>query len=197
MAVSADELEQRAERAVRRGELLLALELFESLLADNPEDERVRQRMKPVRALLQRSELVNRGRAEPDAPEQAPSEALSDAEHGEIHASAGRFEEATRWYEKAVEKNPSNELLRERLEELRGLAPPGARADLDAAEKLEAAPSAPRPLPRPQLGRSARAAEASFAPLDERPKAREPLPRDPIEMLKTLLVRIRSARRQP
>jgi len=39
------ELEQRAERAVRRGELLLALELFESLLADNPEDERVRQRM--------------------------------------------------------------------------------------------------------------------------------------------------------
>ena len=67
MAFSADELEQRAERAVRRGELLLALELFESLLADNPEDERVRQRMESVRALLQPSELVNRRRAEPDA----------------------------------------------------------------------------------------------------------------------------------
>ncbi|TMA18298.1 MAG: tetratricopeptide repeat protein, partial [Deltaproteobacteria bacterium] len=178
MAFSADELEQRAERAVRRGELLLALELFESLLADNPEDERVRQRMESVRALLQPSELVNRRRAEPDAPEQAAPEALSDAEHGEIHASAGRFEEATRWYEKAVEKNPGNELLRERLEELRSFAPPGARADLAAAEKLEAPPSPPRPVPRQQLGRSARAAEASFAPLDERPKAREPLPRD-------------------
>ena len=196
MAFSADELEQRAERAVRRGELLLALELFESLLADNPEDERVRQRMESVRALLQPSELVNRRRAEPDAPEQAPPEALSDAEHGEIHASAGRFEEATRWYEKAVAKNPGNELLRERLEELRGLAPPGARADLGAAEKLDA-PSAPRPVPRAQLGRSARAAEASFAPFDERPKASEPLPRDPIEMLKTLLERIRSSRRNP
>jgi tetratricopeptide (TPR) repeat protein len=196
MAFSADELEQRAERAVRRGELLLALELFESLLADNPEDERVRQRMESVRALLQPSELVNRRRAEPEAPEQAAPEALSDAEHGEIHASAGRFEEATRWYEKAVERNPGNELLRERLEELRGLAPPGARADLGAAEKLEA-PPAPRPVPRPQLGRSARAAQASFAPLDERPKARVPLPRDPIEMLKTLLERIRSARRNP
>jgi tetratricopeptide (TPR) repeat protein len=198
MAFSADELEQRAERAVRRGELLLALELFESLLADNPEDERDRQRMESVRALLQPSELVNRRRAEPDAPEQSPPEALSDAEHGEILASAGRFEEATRWYAKAVERNPSNELLRERLEELRGLAPPpGARADLGAAERLESPPPAPRPLPRPQLGRSARAAEASFAPLDERPKAREPLPRDPIEMLKTLLTRIRSTRRNP
>jgi tetratricopeptide (TPR) repeat protein len=193
MAFSADELEQRAERAVRRGELLLALELFESLLADNPEDERVRQRMESVRALLQPSELVNRRRAEPDAPEQAPPEALSDAEHGEIHAGAGRFEEATRWYEKAVEKNPGNELLRERLEELRGFAPPGARADLAAAEKLEA-PS-PRAVPRQQLGRSARAAEASFSPFDQQPKAREALPRDPIEMLKTLLDRVRSSRR--
>src|SRR2546423_8365733 len=185
MAYSADEMEQRAERAVRRGELLLALELFESLLADNPEDERVRQRMESVRALLQPSERVKRRRAEPDAPEQAPPEALSDAEHGEVHASAGRFEEAARWYEKAVERNPGNELLRERLEELRSFAPPGARADLGAAEKLEAPPSAPRPLPRPQLGRSARAAEPSFAPLDERPKPPEPLPPNPIKRLTT------------
>jgi tetratricopeptide (TPR) repeat protein len=196
MAFSADELEQRAERAVRRGELLLALELFESLLAENPEDERVRQRMESVRALLQPSELVNRRRAEPDAPETAPPEALSEAEHGEMHASAGRFAEATSWYEKAVAKNPGNELLRERLEELRGLAPPGARADLGAAERLEAPPS-PRPLPRPQAGRSARAAEASFAPIDEQPRARETLPRDPIERLKTLLTRVRAGRRNP
>jgi tetratricopeptide (TPR) repeat protein len=197
MAVSAEELEQRAERAVRRGELLLALELFESLLADNPEDERVRQRMESVRALLQPSELVNRRRAEPDTAEQAPPEALSEAEHGEVHASAGRFEEATRWYEKAVAKNPRNELLRERLEELRGLAPPGVRADLGAAERLDVTPPTPRPLPRPPPGRSARVAEASFAPLDAQRTSRDTLPRDPIEMLKTLLDRIRAARRNP
>src|SRR3954462_6883264 len=194
MALSADELEQRAERAVRRGELLLALELFESLLADNPEDERVRQRMESVRALLQPSELVNRRRAEPDAPEQAPPEALSDAEHGEIHASAGRFEEATRWYEKAVAKNPGNELLRERLEELRRLAPPGARADLGAAERLD---MTPRPVSKAPSARSARVTEASFAPIDSKRPASDSLPRDPVEMLKTLLGRIRAARRNP
>src|SRR5256885_6625913 len=106
MAVSADELEQRAERAVRRGELLLALELFESLLAHSPEDERVRQRMESVRALLQPSELVNRRRAEPEDLEQAPTETLSDAEQGELHASAGRFQDALRCYERAVAKSP-------------------------------------------------------------------------------------------
>jgi tetratricopeptide (TPR) repeat protein len=192
MALSADELEQRAERAVRRGELLLALELFESLLADNPEDERVRQRMESVRALLQPSELVNR-RREPDTHDETPPAALSDAEHGEVHASAGRFEEATRWYEKAVAKNPGNELLRERLEELRGLAPPGARADLGAAERLD---MTPRPVSKGP-GRSSRVTEASFAPLDSKRRASETLPRDPVEMLKTLLGRIRAARRNP
>jgi tetratricopeptide (TPR) repeat protein len=193
MALSADELEQRAERAVRRGELLLALELFESLLADNPEDERVRQRMESVRALLQPSELVNR-RREPDTSDEAPPKALSDAEHGEIHASAGRFQEATRWYEKAVEKNPGNELLRERLDELRGLAPPGARADLGAAERLDITP---RPVSKAPGGRSSRVTEASFAPIDPKRPASGTLPRDPVEMLKTLLGRIRAARRNP
>jgi len=193
MALSADELEQRAERAVRRGELLLALELFESLLADNPEDERVRQRMESVRALLQPSELVNR-RREPDTHDEVPPAALSDAERGEIHASAGRFEEATRWYEKAVEKNPGNELLHERLEELRGLAPPGVRADLGAAERLD---TSPRPASKAPAGRSSRATEASFAPLDSKRASGDTLPRDPVEMLKTLLGRIRAARRNP
>jgi len=47
-----DELEQRAERAVRRGELLVAIEHFEAHLAQHPDDERVRSRMEAVRALL-------------------------------------------------------------------------------------------------------------------------------------------------
>ena len=65
MSTSPKDLEQRAERAVRRGELLVALELFEAVLAQKPDDERVRQRMESVRALLQPSELVHRRRAEP------------------------------------------------------------------------------------------------------------------------------------
>src|SRR5437763_1280958 len=91
------DLEQRAERAVRRGELLVALEHFDAYLAQQPDDERVRQRMESVRALLQPSELVSRRRAEPDEPDPAADQ-LSDAESGEMHASAGRFNDAAAAY---------------------------------------------------------------------------------------------------
>src|SRR5438270_1639369 len=132
--MSPAELEQRAERAVRRGELLVALEHFDAYLAQQPDDERVRTRMEAVRALLQPSELVSRRRAEPEEPE--PGEGtLSDAEAGEMHASSGRFKEAARSYERALGRNPTNELLRERLQELRELAGPHGHADLHDAEK--------------------------------------------------------------
>src|SRR5438105_2580759 len=115
------ELEARAERAVRRGDLLHALELYEALLADRPEDDRIRQRMDSVRALLQPSELIGRRRAEPEDVDELEDsvESLSDAEQGEMHASSGRFDEALACYERAVGKAPQNELLRERYEELR------------------------------------------------------------------------------
>src|SRR5207237_691014 len=63
------ELEQKAERAVRRGELLAAIELFEAYLAQEPDDERIRTRMEAVRALLQPSELVRRRGQEPEEAE--------------------------------------------------------------------------------------------------------------------------------
>lgn len=203
MPQTAAELEQRAERAVRRGELLAALELFEALLADQPEDERVRQRMESVRALLQPSELVNRRRAEPEEVEGPAAGPLSEAEQGELHASSGRFREATRSYERAVAKNPRNELLRERLEELRDLAPPEARADLHDAEKLEALTATPsRGTPVLAGHRSARASDAAFGPLKAAPppppqprKAVAAPPRDSVALLQLLLERIQSARR--
>jgi tetratricopeptide (TPR) repeat protein len=178
------ELEQRAERAVRRGELLVALEHFEAYLAQQPDDERVRQRMESVRALLQPSEMVSRRRSEPDEP--GPSvEMLSAAEAGEMHASSGRFDEAARFYERDLQQNPDNELLRERLEELRALAGPAPRADMAAAEKLA-------PILSPAgvaAGRSARVSEASYAPI--KPKNST----DPVELLKALLERVRAGRR--
>ncbi|HUJ24848.1 MAG TPA: tetratricopeptide repeat protein [Myxococcales bacterium] len=179
------ELEQRAERAVRRGELLVALEHFEAYLAQQPDDERVRQRMESVRALLQPSELVSRRRTEPEEPEPGAG-SLTDAEQGELHASSGRFDEAARAYAKAVEANPKNELLRERLEELKALAKPAGRADLGSAEKLEKADSGGFPK---VAGRSARASEASFAPIPPR-KADRPA------LLNELLDRIRVNRRK-
>jgi tetratricopeptide (TPR) repeat protein len=193
MPESPAELEQRAERAVRRGELLSALQLFEELIAQVPDDERVRQRMESVRALLQPAELSDRRRSEPEEAEpRPPAETLTDAEQGELHAGAGRFVEALRCYERAVAESPENELLRERLEELRELAPPGDRADLGAAEQLPAQAAAHGP-PR-AASRSHKVAHASFAPLPAE-RRREPLPRDPVKMLEMLLERIRAGRR--
>src|SRR3954471_10542479 len=127
--MSPSELEMRAERAVRRGELLVALEHFEAYLAQQPDDERVRQRMESVRALLQPWELVSRRGAEPDEPDLTAGE-LTDAETGEMHASSGRFMDAAKAYGRALQQNPGNELLRERFEELRALAQPAGKADM-------------------------------------------------------------------
>src|SRR5690242_1129846 len=99
------ELEQRAERAVRRGELLVAIEQFEAHLAQHPGDDRVRARMEAVRALLHPSEMVSRRRTEPEEGEPGQS-AATDAEVGEMHASSGRFADAAQAYERAVAKNP-------------------------------------------------------------------------------------------
>src|SRR4030088_62955 len=102
MSTSPKELRQRAE-------LLMALERFEAVLAQKPDDERVRQRMESVRALLQPSELVSRRRAEPEEPEPGQGGTLSHAETGEMLASSGRFAEAASAYERALEQNPKNE----------------------------------------------------------------------------------------
>jgi hypothetical protein len=141
--------------------------------------------MEAVRALLQPSEMVSRRRAEPEEVD-TKAAPVSSAEVGEMHASSGRFADAAESYEQAVKDDPGNDLLRERLEELRALAHPRRKADLAAAEKLEAAPAA-----SVSAERSARAHAASFAPL---PSA-GPLPREPKQMLEELLTRVRTARR--
>ena len=185
-------MEQRAERAVRRGELLVAIEHFEAHLARHPDDERVRARMEAVRALLQPSELVSRRRAEPEDPE-AGKAPVSDAEVGEMHAGTGRFAEAAEAYERAVAANPENELFRERLQELRLLAVPAGKADLAALEKLEGPPPAQINGTPHAPARSAKAHAASFAPLQAAPS--RPLPREPKALLEELLHRVRAGRR--
>ena len=188
------ELEQRAERAVRRGELLVALEHFDAYLAQQPDDERVRQRMEAVRALLQPSELVSRRRADPEEPD-AIAGTLSEAETGEMHASSGRFTEAAACYERAWSANPKNELLKERYEELRALASPQGRADLGRAEKLDG-PLATRGKDLSRAPpRSATASAASFSPISTQsmPAASA---KDAILLLERLLDRIHSRGRR-
>ena len=223
-SVSTQELEQRAERAVRRGELLVALDLYEALLERSPDDERLRGKIESVRSLLQPSELVHRRRAEPVAAEDPQAAPMSDAEKGELHASAGKFAEAAFAYRRAVAKHPGNELLRERLEELVRLAPPGSRAlddGLASAERLEKGTD---PAAAVGAGRSAKAADAVFRPIEAEPAARpvaprppqpaavaarpatkplplpsphEPLPADPVALLQALLGRVQKAGRRP
>jgi tetratricopeptide (TPR) repeat protein len=191
MPEPAVELEQRAERAVRRGELLTALELFEELLAMQPDDHRLQMRIDSVRALLQPTETDDRGRPESDETEATEEPAsLTDAEQGELHASAGRFAQAVSCYERAAAASPENELFRERLEELRALIAPGDPADLADAEPIPA--PAPRPVARAE-SRSHKLAHANFAPIEDRPVAR--LPKDPVKLLETLLDRVRAGRR--
>jgi hypothetical protein len=143
--------------------------------------------MESVRSLLQPSELVSRRRADPEEVE--PASKLTEAEEGELHASSGRFVEAVAAYERALAANPKSELLQERLEELRALAQPGGKADLDAAEKLDA-PAAPATN---GVTRSARAHAASFEPL--RDDAGPALPRERKALLEELLSRVRAGKR--
>lgn len=202
MAPSVVELEQRAERAVRRGELLNALEVYEAILAQQPEDERLRARMESVRSLLQPSELVHRRKAEP-LPASEPSAPLSAAEQGELHAAEGRLVEAAQAYRDAVAKNPGNELLRERLLELMKLLPSDKSAlddGLARAERLDKATPA-QGTPVLDDHRSAKAADAVFRPLTSGPIAitkppPAPLPRDPVKLLQALLDRIAKAGRR-
>ena len=216
-SLSPQELELRAERAVRRGELLVALDHYESLLSLQPDDERLRSKIESVRSLLQPSELVHRRKSDLVEDSAVQSAPLNDAEEGEQHASAGRFEEAVASYRQAVAQQPKNELLRERLAELVKLAPPGSRAvddGLFAAERLEQATPAQGSV-RLEPARSTKAADAVFRPLESPARApaprapdgpgrsapgaqqrRRPLPADPVAALKVLLDRLHAAGRR-
>ena len=216
-SLSPQELEVRAERAVRRGELLIALDHYEQLLSVRPDDERLRGKIESVRSLLQPSELVHRRKTDVVEDSGQQGAPLNDAEEGELHASAGKFEEAVASYRRAVVRLPKNELLRERLQELIKLAPPGSRAvddGLFAAERLEQATPAQGSAPL-EPARSTKAADAVFRPMEKQPpgpahaapdgpgraaqSARPrpaPLPSDPVAALKLLLERVKAAGRR-
>jgi tetratricopeptide (TPR) repeat protein len=113
------ELEHKAERSLRRGELREALALFRQLAQAFPGDAQLASRLAQVEGNLQSGELTsgkNVFRAE------APGTFTSPTHEAEALASRGDFAGAVSIYRKVLAANPAAELVKERLTELFQLA---------------------------------------------------------------------------
>ncbi|MBL8954166.1 MAG: tetratricopeptide repeat protein [Myxococcaceae bacterium] len=129
------EAEARADRALRRGELSTALELFTAIAAAYPGDAVVQQKLKRIRENLQPMELSHAKTRVPLEQAPPPTNSIQSAE---ALAARGDYAGAIALYRKALEKRPDSDLIRERLAELFQIAqsmapraspiPPPARA---------------------------------------------------------------------
>jgi tetratricopeptide (TPR) repeat protein len=114
------ELETRAERCLRRGELDEALAHFETLAREFPEDATLAARLAHLRETLQPMELQNvKARF---IEEHAPLGHASPMQEGERLFALGDYAGAAAAYRRALHERPDNELIRERLFELYQLA---------------------------------------------------------------------------
>ncbi len=125
-------LEQRADRATRRGELAEAFSALKQLAAAWPDDAGLQQRLAEFQASLQPAELMSAKAhfaAEPSAPQ-------SEADRAERLAAQGNYRDAIAIYRQLIAQRPDADLLKERLAELFQLA------------QVTARPSAPQPVDR-------------------------------------------------
>jgi tetratricopeptide (TPR) repeat protein len=116
------DMEARADRALRRGELAEALHLYESLVRAFPDDPALSLKLANLRDSLQPAELQALQASRPaEAPtlSQGPS---SPAQEGERLFALGDYAGAAAAYRRAVQERPDSELLKERLIELYRLA---------------------------------------------------------------------------
>ncbi len=114
------EIESRADRCLRRGEIAEAVSLLEGLVAEFPEDEGLAARLGRVRESLQPMELHHpKARTEPTNAVRAP---LSPEQEGERLFASGDYVGAAAAYRRALKDRPDNELLQERLVEIFQLA---------------------------------------------------------------------------
>lgn len=113
------ELEQKADRSLRRGELGEALASYRKLVAAFPNDAALRERLAQLEQNLQPAELLNPKaafRAEPSGVHATPMH------QAESLAAKGDFAGAIALYRKLLESRPDWELVKERLAELFQLA---------------------------------------------------------------------------
>jgi tetratricopeptide (TPR) repeat protein len=116
------EMQARAERALRRGELAEAVGLYETLVQQFPQDDALAQKLSLLRESLQPMELHSPKARPPasDAPlSHGPS---SPVQEGERLFALGDYAGAAAAYRRALQERPDNELIKERLLELYRLA---------------------------------------------------------------------------
>jgi hypothetical protein len=114
------EVESRADRSLRRGDLSEALVLYRALSAAFPLDETLSRRLEQLDESLQPAELFNpksRAASEPGGPGQSGPE-----QEGERLFALGDYMGAMSAYRRALEEKPGSDLIRERLVEIYGLA---------------------------------------------------------------------------
>ena len=144
------ELAARAERAVRRGEMAEAVELYEQLAQQSPGDAAIAERLANLREALQPMELQRAGTSARDAsgPHLRP---LTPEQEGERLFALGDYAGAAAAYRRALKEKPDSDLIQERLLELFRLAQSAPRhSPTDAS-----LPRAPEPMLKALLDRIA------------------------------------------
>jgi tetratricopeptide (TPR) repeat protein len=117
------EMQARADRALRRGELAEAVGLYETLVQQFPQDEALAQKLALLRESLQPMELQS-SKARPPPIHEAPLSQgpSSPVQEGERLFALGDYAGAAAAYRRALQERPDSELLQERLVELYRLA---------------------------------------------------------------------------
>jgi tetratricopeptide (TPR) repeat protein len=116
------EMQARAERAVRRGELADAVGLYETLVQAFPEDEALAQKLALLRESLQPMELQAQKARPPAREGRLPQGPSSPVQEGERLFALGDYVGAAAAYRRALQERPDNELIKERLVEIYRLA---------------------------------------------------------------------------
>lgn len=127
------ELEARAERAKRRGEMSEALAALEQVSAAFPDDSALAARLEQLRGSLQPMELQSaKTRFEPGGGQ--TGKPATPEQEGERLFALGDYAGAAGAYRRALAAKPDSELIRERLFELFRLAQAAPRhSPTDAA----------------------------------------------------------------
>jgi hypothetical protein len=113
------EVESRAERSLRRGELSEAFKLVTELTRAFPADRHLADRLAQLKDNIDPAELLNPKsnlRAEPEGPPRTP------VDEAEQRAARGDYAGAIALYRRLLAERPDSDLLRERLDELFHLA---------------------------------------------------------------------------
>lgn len=116
------ELEARAEKAIRRGEMSEALGILEQLSRAFPEDTWLANRVSQLKENVDPRELARAPAPRTDPHGHQIARPASPEQEGERLFALGDYAGAAAAYRRALKDKPDSELIRERLFELYKLA---------------------------------------------------------------------------